>query len=443
MSRTPAPGAAVVGAAVAAACLLLGSVAGCSIVKDPSARARQDQPSVSPTGPVASESPTSAPLAFDDKARRTFPEADVRGAAAGDDVVLTMTATTVVGRSLPDLRTAYVLNAADDRFTDLRADADAGVGYTLEVTTRPGDGTAVGQVEYAVQRFDLKTGEVRDTVTATLPQDPHGSANDAVARIAAVEGDRVVLDSFVPGSGAHAVVVVDLANTARAWQAQPAQVLAATGDLVVASTGSPQRAGRVEALELDSGHRRWTALPGTLGASALGTTDRSVVVARDDSLFPGYTVTSLRLADGHAGTPRPVSSWNWSCEPTTGPAARAVTVCTVAGADSSRSDRVVGWDLARGHAVWRLPDADRFAPIVTAVRGDLVYGLLDSGQGVVLDGVTGRDVSGDTGGAPSAVNDWGGVVVFDGTAYFLPATPPDDASRAAYPTESPTVLPTG
>ncbi|GAB3775678.1 hypothetical protein FB382_004202 [Nocardioides ginsengisegetis] len=426
--------------ALALSCGLSSGLSGCSLVKDPAARPRPGGPSVSPTGPVASASPTSAPIAFAEKDQRRFPEEGVRTAAVGRDVVLTMTDSTVVARSLPDLDTAYSLSAAEDRFTDLWTDPPAGVGYTLEVSTDAGSGTAVGREHYAVQRFDLETGEIAETVTATLPQDPGGSASDATARIAGVEGDRVVLDSWVPGAGSsHTAVVVDLANRARPWQARPAQVLTATDDLVVVDTGTTEVAGRVEALDLRTGRRQWAALPGTLGATAVGTTDDTVTIARDDNVFPDATVTRLRLADGTPSRPVPATAWDWSCTPTTG----TVTVCTLADNDQGDADRVVGWDLATNRRVWSLPTANRFAPIVTAVRGNLVYGLLDSGQGVVLDGVTGEDVAGDTGGAPMALNDWGGVLLYDGTALFLPATTPSKDGGGDFPTESPTAPPTG
>lgn len=433
------PLAAYVGA-LAAGLLLLGS--GCSLVKDPNASRERADPDAGVTGPVASVSPTSAPLAFDQQDSRRFPEQDVRTVAAAGDVVLTLTASTVTARSLPDLETAYALSAAGGELTDLHLDAARGVGYSLEVATDAGDGTTVGRVLYTVQRFDLRTGEIRDSVTATLPQDPRGSARDATARIASVRGDRAVLDSWVPGAqGPHAVVVVDLADQRRAWQQRPAQVLTTAPGLVVVDTGSPTTPGRVEALDLGSGRRTWSALPGTLGATAIGTTASSVVLARDDEVFPQATITRLRLSDGRAGPPRTTTAWDWSCERSP----RRVAVCTLAGGDQGGADRVVGWDLRRDRPAWSLPTADRFAPIVTDVHDGLVYGLLDSGQGVVLDAATGADVAGRTGAAPSAVNDWGGVVLYGGTALFLPATAPDGGSGgdgSGESTASPSAPPT-
>ena len=360
--RLPRPAAALAAALAAGLVLALG--AGCSLVKDPNASRERPDPDAGVTGPVASASPTSAPLAFDQQDSRRFPEQDVRTVAAAGDVVLTLTASTVTARSLPDLERAYALSAADDEFTDLRLDAAHRVGYTLEVATDAGDGTTVGRELYTVQRFDLRTGEIRDSVTATLPQDPRGSAKDATARLVAVRGDRAVLDSWVPGTqGAHSVVVVDLADQRSAWQRRPAQVLTTAPGLVVVDTGSPAAPGRVEGLDLASGRPAWAALPGTLGASAIGTTATSVVIARDDEVFPQPTITRLRLRDGRAGPPRVTTAWDWSCARSPG----RIAVCTLSGSDQAGVDRVVGWDLRRDRPAWELPSAGRFAPIVRAL----------------------------------------------------------------------------
>jgi hypothetical protein len=413
-------------------------VSGCSLVKDPEATRRdRPNPSAGVTGPVAPKSPTTAPLAFDREDPRRFPEEDVRTVVAGRDVVLTMTDSTVIGRALPDLDTAYSLSAAGDEFTDLWADADSREGYSLEVTTSAGDGTEVGEEQYAVQRFDLDTGEIGDTVTVTLPQDPRSSSRDATARIRAVEGDRVVLDSWVPGADdAHTTVVVDLARGRLAWRARGSVALATTPRVVVLDTGTAEVAGRIEARDLRTGKLRWTALPGTLGASAIGTSDKAVIIARDDNVFPDATITRVRLRDGKEGKPRLATAWDWSCRRTPGP----VAVCTLADSDQGDADRVVGWDVERNRRVWSLPTENRFAPIVTLVRGNLVYGVLDSGQGVVIDGVTGKDIAGSTGAAPVAANDWGGVALFDGTAIFYPATSPDEEpeEEGSFPSGRPT-----
>lgn len=401
--------------------LAAGLTGGCSWIKDPAAR-KDANPGLRATdgsAPMTAADPTALPTAFLGDESITFPEEDVLHAATGDDVVLTQSASVVTARSLPELESTYELTSSDGEFTDLRVDAQQGVGYTLEVQTDSGDGTRVGLDQYTLQRFDLATGEVSEVAIGTIAQDSLNSANDVTARIVAIQGDVVVVDSWVPDTdGAHTTIALDLAREALAWRARPAKVLTVTPDVVVLDTGTPDSVGRVEARELDHGLRRWSALPGTLGASGIGATAGSVLVARDDNVFPDPSITRLSLATGKViGKPRTTDSWDWSCTDTS----VAIAVCTLADGQRSRSDRLVGWDLERNEAAWQLPTGTRFAPIVTLVAHDLIWGLLDSGQGVVLDGVTGEDVAGDTGAGPVAVNDYGGVVLYAGRAIFLPS----------------------
>jgi hypothetical protein len=402
----------------------LGLVGGCSLIKDPHAKNASDGPtalrsSEGGQGPMTTSTPDDAlPTGFVQDASITFPEEDVLRAATSDDMVLTETPSRITARTLPELETAYAITSADGDFTDLRVDAVHDLGYSLEVATDGGDGTHVGEDRYTLQRFDLETGEVSDVAIATVPQDSLGSASEATARIKAVEGDLVVLDSWVPDSeGPHTALTLDLDAEELAWRAARATVLTVTPRLVIVNTGGTADVGRVEALAIGTGDRRWSALPGTLGASAIGTNDRYVAIARDDSVFPEPTITRLRLKDGQAGEPRTTDSWDWSCAPTS----RPIYVCTLADGQRSASDRVVAWDVDRNEPAWRLPTPERFAPIVTLVSHDLVYGVLDSGQGVVLDAINGEDVAGETGAGPTAVNRYGGVVLYNGRAVFLPS----------------------
>ncbi len=407
--------------AVVALLLAVGLGGGCSWIKDP---AVENAPIPGPgpadgSTPMAAAHPTALPTAFLNSESIAFPEAYVAHAATGDDVVLTQTASLVTTRSLPGLDTTYVLTSSDGKFTDLHVDPREGLGYTLEVQTDSGDGTRVGLDQYTVQRFDLQTGEISEVAIGTIAQDSLNSDNAVTARIVAVEGDIVLLDSWVPGTGgAHSVIALDLARESLAWRARPAQLLTTAADVAILDTGSPESAGQIEARALTNGLRRWAALPGTLGATGVGTTDDSVLLARSDNLFVDPTVTRLDLDTGKVvGKPRTTDSWDWSCTATSA----GIAVCTLGNGKRAASDRVVGWDLARNEPVWQLPTSTRFAPIVTLVAHDLVWGLLGSGKGVVLDAVTGEDVAADTGAGPMAVNDYGGVIVYSGRAVFLPS----------------------
>ena len=84
--------------------------------------------------------------------------------------------------------------------------------------------------------------------------------------------------------------------------------------------------------------------------------------------------------------------------------------------------RVVAWNLRRQREQWVLPTARRFAPTVTLVDGDDVYGALSEDSGIVLDARTGADGAAVTGPSPDALSVWGGVVLEGGTATWVPRT---------------------
>ena len=151
-----------------------------------------------------------------------------------------------------------------------------------------------------------------------------------------------------------------------------------------------------------------------------------MVVARDDNVFAEHSVTSLSLRTGRAGAADLTSDAEWSCDA----ASSSVAVCSL-----PEAEQVVGWNLQRNRARWTLPTASRFAPIVTLVQDGLVYGLLDSGAGVVVRAVTGKDVPQSGGAAPKAVNAWGGVVHYGDRAIWVPAS----TSGAPAATDSPSV----
>lgn len=386
---------------------------------DPSASSTDD-----PGSPALADGPV---VAFDPAGQTTFEETDVRDVAVGADHVLTMTGETLRGRSLPGLEEAWSQPSGTGSFADLWANPGSEWGYALEVRTVPGTGTRVGYDELTVRRFDVADGTVAGQVTTRVPQDPRGSSGPATGRIVAVQGSRVVVDAAVADPDAvHAVAVLDLEAGKTAWKSRGAEPLIATGKVVVVNTGIPSAAGTVDARDLRTGKRRWTALPGTLAASAVGAGPASVVIARDDNVFAEHTVTPLSLRTGRPGPAQVSTDHDWSCDP----APAGVAVCSL-----PEADQVVGWNLRRNRARWTLPTATRFAPIVTLVQDGLVYGLLDSGAGVVVKAVSGKDVEQSGGAAPKGVNAWGGIVHYGDRAIFVPAS----TTGAPAPTDSPEV----
>ncbi len=397
----------------------------CSWVKDPNAQPKSQEGATAQAA-LPTERPTAWPVGFNNPAATTFAEDGVIAAAAGRDVVVTATPQGAIGRRLPGLEQAYSLSTTGGQITDLHVDHDAGTGYLLEATNEVGSGTFIGEDTFTVTRFDLDSGEILDVATAVLPQDPDGDALPASGTIAGVAADVVLIESVVGEAGAHATLAVDVRLDDVLWRKRPARVLATTPNRVVVGTGRPGAPGAVEALALQSGDRRWSALRGVEAVSGAGATDETVTVVRDT--MAGAEVVPLDLRTGKPGESTPTAEWNWGCHPTT----TAVVVCTMAG-----DDDVLGWNLETGRIAWSLPSEDRFAPLVTLVQEDRVYGLLDSGVGVVLDAVTGRDLADNTGAAPVAVNPWGGVVLYQQKAVFMPGLALPAASASPTPTPDP------
>lgn len=411
------------------AVVVTGTVAGCSWVKDPDADQSDDPTSSASSSaqPLPAERPTAVPTAFNSPGSTTFPETGVRAVGAGDDAIVTMTAGSAIGRVLPDTKAAYTLTSTGGQFTDLEVDRTAGWGVLLEAANEAGSGTFVGEDTFTVTRFDLETGELLDVATAVLPQDAEGEALPATARIMGMTGDVVVIEASVGETGSRAVLAVDIELDDVLWRQRPARVLDVTEELVVLTTGLPQRPGAVEAVDLTTGERAWRSLRGTVDATAIGSTDDAVTVVRSLGVTTKPAIVPLDLRTGAPGAPTETHRWNWACAEMSG----TIRVCTMAD-----DDDVVGWDLATGEPAWSLPTEDRFAPLVTLVQDDLVYGLLDSGVGVVLNAVTGQDVADNTGAGPVAVNNWGGVLLYQEVAVFLPSYDGGESTAPTEPRES-------
>jgi hypothetical protein len=353
----------------------------------------------------------------------TFPEITVDDIALTDTVALTMTSQGVIGRSLPDLQVVYTLPAPRGDFTDLEVDEAAGTGLVVATELTPGVGTQGGTDTYTVTEFALGDGRTIRTADVELRQDTKAGDTGTSARIVALVGDRVVLDSqpdsVAPGdvvaeaTSRHTTVVANLNDSADVWSARPAAVLTATEDVVVVRSGTATRPGEIEALAADGGDLLWSALPDTKSARLVGVDADQVVITRSEQATDRSTVVELSLEDGTVRGTKPTFSWVWTCSETS----RPLAVCNILGRPV-----VVGWDLDANKAAWRLPDRSRLAPQVTTVLRDRAYGLLAQ-HGVVLDALTGAELADDTGAAPSDVSVWGGLTILGDQAVFQPVLP--------------------
>ena len=271
----------------------------------------------------APDPPSRDPDHFDFVNAVTLPEIAVKDIALTDTVALTMTPQSVIGRSLPDLNVVYTIPAPRGDFTDLEVDETAGTGLVVAADLTAGVGTQGGTDTYAVTEFALSDGRVIRTADVEVRQDTKAGGTGTTARIVAVVGDRVVLDSKpdtvapddVVGDAAarHTTVVADLRDPADVWFARPAAVLTATEDVVVVRTGTATRPGEIEALGVEGGGLLWSALPDTKSARLVGVDDDKVVITRSEQQTDRSTVVGLSLQDGTVRGTRPTFSWVWTC----------------------------------------------------------------------------------------------------------------------------------
>ena len=398
--------------------------------RSPSVDASATDPASSPAGGPSTTSPAPTrpegdPDRFDVVGSTTFPEVGVRDIGLTDDVALTLTSLEVTGRALPALTTSFTLPAPPgSAFTDLDVE-DGGPGVVVATGVAPGRGTRVGHDTFTVTEFDPTTGETGRTASVRVEQDPlagNPGSTGVRARIVAA-GDRyVVLDylsAAVPvgdllgeSTARHTAVVVDLddAGDEPAWSERPATALTTARGLVVVKTGTARKGGQLRALALADGTLRWSALSGTKSARLVGAGPTRVVVTRLAVADDDATVVGLSLADGSVEARRPTSSWIWTCFESS----RPVALCNVLGRPV-----LVAWDLEQGEPAWRLPDRRRFGPTLSTVVRDRAYGILGQ-EGVVLDAATGRELSANTGAAPTEVSVWGGLSLLGDRAVFQP-----------------------
>ena len=96
----------------------------------------------------------------------------------------------------------------------------------------------------------------------------------------------------------HATAVLDLSTGEAAWRDRGAEALLVGAGIVVTSTGSAETTGRLEGRAVGSGQLRWNGSDDTRAAAGVGSTDETVVVVREESVFGSTAVLSLSARTG-------------------------------------------------------------------------------------------------------------------------------------------------
>lgn len=412
-------------AAVLGAIALVVLVAGCGregISNKPKSSA---SPSVSST-PYAA--PNGAPILFDQTQAVVLPEKNVFAVASVGDVVLAMSATKVVARTVPNLGTRYTVDVPGGyAFTSMRAIDDA--LWLAAVKTTPSTGSLIGSDDVALIKVDQSTGAASAPLTFSFRKDPQAPVEAAAVRLAGLSGGRLVVDlsyPTVPTYQRHHVIALDMGTGKVVWTRRGGTALAVTPARVLVSNGVIGKPGDVESVN-PQGKKQWRALGFTSEAHLVGSTRETVSIAHSGFLG-AIEIVRLGLRKGTVQKQVAIPSADVTCHQV-GP---RLSVC------AGKGPTLTAWNLDRTKQVWALPSKTRYAPAVTTIVGTSVYGYVASGQPVVISALTGKDIASVPGAAPLSVNAYGGLNLWEGKVTFVPAAQwPPAESASALPSPSP------
>jgi outer membrane protein assembly factor BamB len=395
--------------------------AACALVESPEDGAGSESGTASPdattsaapsddvdAGPAVD--PAAFPRAFAADDKTVLPEKPVYDGLVVGARLVTMTLDQLRARTLPELDSAWQISPTG-LFVDVETNDEQ--LYALDLRVEEGVGTSAGRLSMTLSRISPATGTVLGEVTWDKTQDVQASG-DPVVRIVEVVGDVVVVESR--GSGEESrrtVTAVDVSSGDELWTRRPATFVAMDEARVVMSTATATDEGALVAVDVETGAREWSGLPGLTAVNGVGVHDGELTVVAETAARATPAIMTVSLEDGSLQSEEPTKVVDWGCRP----AVDTVVVCSLPG------ERAVGYDLERGRTTWQLPTSGRYGVWVSSVRGPYVYGFTSGGRSVVLDAETGRDVTETAGAAPVSSNGYGGLIFYSGQAIFYPTAP--------------------
>lgn len=273
-----------------------------------------------------------------------------------------------------------------------------------------GSGTAADHEALEVMAADTSNGEVLWSANVTVPADVPGG--NTVRVLDARDGKIVVtLEANLASIPGGMIAVIDEATHKTLWSATGTAHIVA-GQTVLA-TADPHKSQypQFTGFDLATGKTLWS---GKTMDSATGT---------------GFNVTQ---ANGTVlATIAPYSGadpWTETVDPATGKRGEKIPGDLF---DDPQPNGDLILDESDGgikaitpdtmKTAWALPQGSRMAPSDVVTFAGLIYGRVDDGNSVILDGKTGNDVTGDIPGSFIAVNEYGALMLHGLEVFFAPA----------------------
>jgi outer membrane protein assembly factor BamB len=292
---------------------------------------------------------------------------------------------------------------------------DGSTVYAVLVVEIPGSGTTSKSFASQLVAVNARTGQL--SWSADIPAGAEVSSTGAQSvRVVAEAGGRVIVTRDGEGGITEGTVGAVDSGTHQVLWSRPGHAYAVTRQAIVMTaeaSGSDANYSQLTGLDPASGKAKWTSGTGydtaVSGLSTLQTDDRFVVTIDPYSGAAPYTVT-LNPATGKITKRFPGVILS-------GPALDGSVVYDVSSTAGLRA-----LDPATFKPIWALPQGQRIAPRHPVFFGGLVYGQVDNGTSVVLDGATGKDVTAEIPGSFIDVNEHGALMHVDEEVYFVPAT---------------------
>ena len=346
-----------------------------------------------------------------------------------DDRVYGVTRTSV---GAVDLATGQTLwetrfpNAPDDDSGPITYDSrgpgapvlskDGSTVYAVLVVNIPGSGTTSESFASQLVAVDAKTGRLSWSADIPAGAEVFDTSGESVHVVGEAD-DRVIVTRDGDGViSAGMVAAVDPATHAVLWS-KPGDAAALTPEAVIvtAETSESNEANYPQLTGLDpaTGKVKWTSGnsvdTAVSGLSTLQTNDSLVV-----------TIDPYSGADPYTGI----------LDPATGKITRRFRGVVLSAPsrdgnavyDVSNTPGLRALNPSTFKPIWALPQGNRIAPRHPVFFGGLVYGQVQNGTSVILDGATGKDVTADIPGSFIDVNDHGALMYRDNEVVFVPAT---------------------
>ncbi|GAA3646484.1 PQQ-binding-like beta-propeller repeat protein [Microbacterium marinilacus] len=295
-----------------------------------------------------------------------------------------------------------------------RVSDDGSLVYAVSTVRWEGGGTSTDSFAFQVIAVDATSGEIDWSSDVPAPEEVTDTAAVSVS-IAAVDDERVLVAYAGDGITQQGMVAsVDRSAHDVEWTAAGTLQHTTPDALLMVRTPEDSPYPQLAGIDPSTGEQLWIA-----GGDA------------------STAVTSAAAADTPAGlvvTPRTYSGADAVTsilDPLTGEARQEVPDLLL---DGPATDGDLLYDVS-GNGIrsidptslsvrWELPTDERVAPRNPVLFGGLVYGSVDAGEGVVLDGDTGEDVTAGVPGRFLAVNEHGALVLQldQDRVVFLPAT---------------------